>query len=494
MIHKDQNWKGKAIENFILAGLKGGLNMIHLRAWLKAFFAIFLIIVFVSLSTDCTTTTNTTFELLKSYINTIKVVNTHEHQRQFSQYEGQAYNFYTLLAHSYLQADLISAGAPRFKPEIINRGDLDTLWDAYGPFLDFSRNTSYYSHFLSGFWILYGYDESCFTKEGIQSLSEKIAENYGHREEWYQEAFQTAGFEIMFVDQYWDAYNTELDNRYFALVFNINPLVSAISNRPRLTEKEAPERQNIYKLAEKKGSPIQSLEDYLLFADHLFQKFKDRNVVCLKNSQAYGRSLEYEHVSFQDAKILFDRRHPPLFDDEKKALEDFMFHWIIEKSIELDLPIQIHTGYLAGNRNVLENGRPTKLNNLFLRYPKAKFVLFHGGYPWTGEFTAFGKMFPNVHLDLVWLPQISREAAVRGLDEMLDCVPYNKFFWGGDCHFIEESTGSLEFGKDVVAQVLAMRVERGLMTDEVALDVAHKIFRENAIQFFKLQEKLNLSD
>ena len=100
-------------------------------------------------------------------------------------------------------------------------------------------------------------------------------------------------------------------------------------------------------------------------------------------------------------------------------------------------------------------------------------------------------MFPNVCLDLVWLPQISREAAVRALDEMLDCVPYNKFFWGGDCGLIEESTGSLEFGKDVVAQVLAARVERGLLTEDVARDVALKIFRENAIRFFKLEEILD---
>jgi hypothetical protein len=96
-------------------------------------------------------------------------------------------------------------------------------------------------------------------------------------------------------------------------------------------------------------------------------------------------------------------------------------------------------------------------------------------------------MFPNVYLDLVWLPQISREAAVRGLDEMLDTVPYNKFFWGGDCHFIEESAGSLAFGKDVVAQVLAMRVERGLMTEDLAKQVARGIFRDNAIRFFKLK-------
>jgi predicted TIM-barrel fold metal-dependent hydrolase len=166
-----------------------------------------------------------------------------------------------------------------------------------------------------------------------------------------------------------------------------------------------------------------------------------------------------------------------------------MFHRIIQKAIEYDLPIQIHTGYLAGNGNMLGNGQPVKLNNLFLMYPKAKFILFHGGFPWTGEFAALGKMFPNVYLDLVWLPQISREEAVKALDVMLDCVPYNKIFWGGDCGLIEESAGSLEFGKDVVANVLAGRVNRGLLTENVAMEIIDRIFRENAVEVFSLEEK-----
>ena len=45
---------------------------------------------------------------------------------------------------------------------------------------------------------------------------------------------------------------------------------------------------------------------------------------------------------------------------------------------------------------------------------------------------------------------------------------YNKFFWGGDCHFIEETAGSLEIAKDVVAEVLANRVGRGLLSEDLA--------------------------
>ncbi|MFC2091037.1 hypothetical protein ACFLT1_09715, partial [Bacteroidota bacterium] len=72
----------------------------------------------------------------------------------------------------------------------------------------------------------------------------------------------------------------------------------------------------------------------------------------------------------------------------------------------------------------------------------------------------------------------------------LDCVPFNKIFWGGDCAFIEEATGSLEFGKSVVAETLAKRIERGLLTEDVALEITEGIFRKNAVEVFRLEEIL----
>lgn len=453
-----------------------------------------LVLILVGFFIRCSSPSNAVHDRLREFIDTIKVVNTHEHQRWQPEHVGHEFNFYTILSHSYLQNDLVTAGANRFDLNDVNNGDLDSLWESYGSYLDFSRNTSYYSHILHGFKILYGYNESYFTKEGIRSLSEKIANKYQNREAWYAVAFEKAGFETMFVDQYWAPFNTDLDSRYFTLVFNINNLVTGTTQRTVKYREDAPLSVNLYKLADHEGFSIHSLDEYLSFANHLFQKFVDHNVVCLKNSMAYGRTLYYEDVPYARAKELFSHESETLSLEEKKALEDFMFHWICQKSIELDLPIQIHTGYLAGNGDPLERSKPTKLNNLFIKYREAKFSLFHGGFPWMGEFAAYGKMFPNVYLDLVWLPQISREAAVRGLDEMLDCIPYNKFFWGGDCHYIEESTGSLEFGKSIVAEVLAKRVERGLMTGDIARDVAQKIFRDNAICFFKLQERRDTGD
>ncbi len=426
------------------------------------------------------------YNQLRKHADQIKVVDTHEHQFMLKKTEDFSADFPYIVRSSYLIADIWSAGIIYHNPDDYDVTNIDTIWDLYGKYLDYTRSTSYYGHLLRGFKKLYNLKDNSFTKENTSELSKKIAANYKNYPEWFDRAFKKAGYEVMFVHQIWDPYNVDLDERYFALVFDINGPVSLASHKPGKGEIPL----FVYKEAHDAGYEINSLDDYLVFCDFLFKRNIENRAVCLKNSMAYTRTLHFEEVPYKEAAVLFEKNSSELTDSEAKKLEDFVFHWFIKKAIEYDLPIQIHTGYLAGNGNVLENGHPLKLNHLFLKYPDAKFVLFHGGFPWTTEFAALGKMFRNVYLDLVWLPQISREEAVRTLEVILDCVPYNKIFWGGDCKFIEESVGSLEYGKDIVSEVLARRVNKGLLSKDVAYEIIDRIFRENAIEVFKLDSKL----
>jgi uncharacterized protein len=444
-----------------------------------------LLIVIISLS-SCNNSHDMTYRTIRKTIDQVRVINTHEHQHRPEEFGDYDFGFYHLLATTYLSSDIRSAGVFFGNMDELDTLNPDILWERYGEGLDHSRNTSYYNHFVKGLQKLYGFNDLYFTRENTRILDEQIRTNYRNYGTWLDSAFKTSGFDLMFNDQYWNPFNCDLDERYFALVFHVNPLVMQASERPE----EGEENQGLYRYAYGEGFDIRHLDDYLDFCDHQFKKNMENQVVCVKNSMAYSRSLDYEDIPYEEAKRLFDRPADSLTPGEAKKIQDFMFHWVIKRSIEYDLPIQIHTGYLAGNGNALENGKPSKLNNLFLQYPEAKFVLFHGGYPWTGEYAAYGKMFPNVYLDIVWLPQISREHAIIALDEMLDTVPYNKFFWGGDCALIEESAGSLEYGKDVLAEVLTQRVNRGLMSMEVAGEIALGMFRNNAIKVFQLEKKL----
>ncbi len=430
---------------------------------------------------------------LKSYIDSIRVIDTHEHQRLTPELRQEPVDAYQLIRRSYLNGDLNSAGLtnPGDKPE--GADAQDWLWESYGPYLDATRNTTYYTHQVDGFRLLYGFEGPYFTRENMPILSEAVARNYQDCDSWHAEAARKIGFELMFNDHYWDQYLTAPAFEFQALVFRADNFINSVSKRQELEAAEADTINNPFFQARREGFAIRTLDDYVAYLDRWFQRFVEARAVCAKNANAYQRTLYYEDVPPAVAERLFARPSGSLCPAEAKQLQDYIFHQIIQGCGRYGLPIQIHTGYLAGNSGQLDNGQPMKLLPVFKQYPEVRFDLFHGGYPWYQEIAAIAKSYPNVYANLVWLPQISREAAVRALHEWLDCVPATKLFWGGDCSVIEGSAGSLEVARDVVAQVLAERVRAGLMTEEYAREVALGIFRANAIRVFELERRLGRS-
>ena len=437
--------------------------------------------------TACQTKQEKTYNRLKSYIDNIKVVNTHEHH--FPTLDNPTENTSFFMNLSYFVTDVICAG---LSSDLISNDDTmttDEVWTKYENYYNYGRSTSYHASLIYGYKKLYGFDKYYVTKEDAISLEGRVKENYTNNyRKWFDSAFNKCNFEIMLVDQWWNHYNVEYDTMYYALVFRTNSLVTMIT---KVAETKVINDVNLLKLLGCDPIPARTIDEYISVMDSVFKIFMMQNMVSLKNSLAYNRTIEFDFVTHDEATKLFVKNN--LTPEESKKLQDYMFHWLIEKSIERDFPIQIHTGYLNGTGRMLDYGHPMKLLPLFIRYPKAKFVLFHGAYPWTSDFVSLGKHFPNVYLDIVWLPQISRTEAIRTLHEIFDCVPYNKISWGGDVRTIEESAGSLEIGKEVVATVLAERIEKGWLEEDLACDMARKLFRENAIDIYKLDIKRNIT-
>jgi uncharacterized protein len=430
---------------------------------------------------------------LEAFIDSIDVIDTHEHQRVPPSFAGGKANFFTLLRGEYINSDLVTAGAPSFDQKLIDSGNNDRLWDEYGRYLDYSRNTSYYGHFREGLRLLYGFGDTYFTRENTAVLSDSIAANYGLFDRWYDQAMEKTGIEMMFNDQYWSMFKPTVDHDNFALVFRIDELVRGAARRGMLTDQYGDSVNSAYHFAAKEGLELSSLDDYLDYAVSWYERFTAAGAVCAKCALAYDRTIFFEEVPKEEARRLYRIAPDRLTPSQQKKLEDFMMHWCVEKCGEYGLMLQVHTGYLAGNSGQLDNGRAKKLINLFLAHPDTRFDIFHGGYPWWLDIGALGKSFPNVFIDLVWLPQISRSAAVEALHDWLDAVPYNKFFWGGDCWTIEGAAGSLEYGRSVVTQVLTEKVEEGLMTEQLARQIALGIFRRNAVEAFGMEEKLGRS-
>jgi len=153
------------------------------------------------------------------------------------------------------------------------------------------------------------------------------------------------------------------------------------------------------------------------------------------------------------------------------------------------LPIQVHTGLQEGNANYLEHSKPTLLTNLFTEFPRARFDIFHAGYPFTGEVAVLAKTFPNVYADLCWVHAISPSVAARTLHEWLEIIPANKIFAvGGDSNYVEGAYGHCKIARRITSNVLAAKVERGDISEDEALWLAQGILRRNAAEVFALTD------
>jgi predicted TIM-barrel fold metal-dependent hydrolase len=230
---------------------------------------------------------------------------------------------------------------------------------------------------------------------------------------------------------------------------------------------------------------LETFDEYVTFLDKKVNDLKTQGAVALKTVTPYYRGMDYIDVPEAEARRAFQTMHKPTVT-QQKSVEDFAFHFIIRKAIEVKLPVQIHTGILAWNRVFLPHCNPVALNHLFLQYPECRFILFHGGFPFIGETGALVKAFPNVFLDFCWLPWISQSITKRCLHDWLDLIPYNKLMWGGDAHRAECVHGHWQIAQQVVIEVLSEKILDYRFSLKTAAQIIKGIFRNNAINIFHL--------
>jgi len=166
-------------------------------------------------------------------------------------------------------------------------------------------------------------------------------------------------------------------------------------------------------------------------------------------------------------------------------LRDYVVDQTIAIATELDMVVCVHTGYWGDFRTL----DPLHMIPILTRHPKARFDIYHVGYPWMREALMLGKGFANVWLNFCWTHIISQKFAMDALDEAIDLVPMNKLLaFGGDYATpVEKVYGHLVMAREDVARVLARRIEDGQMTESQALGLAAKWFVENPIALYRLK-------
>ena len=172
--------------------------------------------------------------------------------------------------------------------------------------------------------------------------------------------------------------------------------------------------------------------------------------------------------------------------DPVKQLRDHLFCRAIERCIDFDMPLQVHTG--MGDWEVhLVACRPALLMEL-LRYPAyraCKFLLVHTGYPYHAEAGYLANVLPNVWCDISEGLPFAGNAGKRIIAEVLEMAPLSRVCYGSDVYGSPEPfyTSAL-LGKQALAQALGELIDAGFMSAGEAHQAARMILAENARELY----------
>jgi hypothetical protein len=281
--------------------------------------------------------------------------------------------------------------------------------------------------------------------------------------------------------------NLGADPRFFRPVFRLDRFVNPKSfDTLRGIEREL-------------DRSICSFSDWQEACQSTLDRAFSRGAVALKTGLAYDRTLLFERAAAADAEAAFNEmlqnRRIPDWEQSPvspgKALQDYMMHFILRLANARGLVFQVHTGLQEGSGNIISNAHPVLLSNLFLEYPRVRFVLMHIGYPYQHTLSALAKNFPNVFIDMCWAHVISPAASRAALDEWLDSVPCNKICaFGGDYALVDGIFGHQYLARLDVSRVLAAKVDSGDLAPRKAKEIAGMLFYSNPEEIFRLSGRL----
>ncbi|REJ70569.1 MAG: hypothetical protein DWQ31_00540 [Planctomycetota bacterium] len=418
---------------------------------------------------------------IKTSIDAVRAIDTHDHLRGFDLIpdrvdtpQGRGMTLYSLWAHSYLTRTTKITHWPADR-------SFDTWWSRARNDFDDVRATSFYRYLLPAFRDLYGVDFDTISDDEARELNRRIFENY-RTDAWLQKVItERANIELMFIDPYWNRLQFAREYRFAVPVLNVTTILSA--SHPERTPSP---RDSPFEYAKRKKLSTDSFDDFLAVIDRLFQDAVAADAVCLKSTQAYVRTLDYEPVEKEQAAAVYGKSPDEATASEQKQFEDFMFWHVCRLSVQYALPFQVHTGDAR-----VQDSNPMLLVDVIEANPQTKFILFHGGYPWVGETGAIAMKHGNVWIDSCWLPTLSYTMARRAYQEWLDAVPSNRIMWGADTVDAEGIYGATELTRQCLAEALAEKVARGELAEEHALRIGRQVLRENALALFpKLKRML----
>jgi len=291
---------------------------------------------------------------------------------------------------------------------------------------------------------------------------------------WHFELLQNkCRYSAVVQDSYWDPGHNNGHPELFKPTFRISYFLWGYNRETK------DHNSNNAQLAHNQN--IDNIKTYTDFMYRIIKEKKEGGCSSLKSSIAYDRNIKIDPATAEEAQeaMGFGRKEPSAAVIKK--FQDYIFDTICVIAAELKIPLQIHTGL-----GLMVGSNPMLLQSLIERHPKTTFVLMHGGYPWMDDICGLVHVYPNVVVDLCWLPLISPSASVRFLHELFEVCNADKIVWGCDTWTGEESWGALLSMVHVLSTVLDEKVSAGYYSKSHALQLAENIMCHNAKHWFCL--------
>jgi len=404
---------------------------------------------------------------IRSFVMNEPLFDSHDHQGGYNQ-EWDQKNYEEFIG--YARADMETAIGG------LKKGDVNHNFDVW----QYVRTTGYGQAANFATNKLFGLD---YTRENAEEITDAVQDFVSDKtpEEIYRELCKIANITGVINDV---GGGRMPDPDYFTQ--NLHPdFFKKVLRYGRFETLTITESSQIEKFEERFNESFQKLSDLDTFLDEYTKTaYETGNLAGLKIAIAYARDIDFKDVSYEEASEIYSK----ILQGKKvnaRPLSDYMIHKIFQRAEILDIPVQIHTGYLAGNWQDVRWTDPSQLIPVFQKYRKVRFNVFHAGWPYSEILGSIGKQFPNVWLDMCWAWTINPVQMERILDEWLSCVPSNKIFtFGGDTWSPFPMVGYAEQVRNGIANVLEKKINSGEYDLETAKFVAERIMHKNAEEFF----------
>jgi uncharacterized protein len=355
--------------------------------------------------------------------------------------------------------------------------------------------------FIAAAKSLFGYPYDDFQPEHAKWLAEKskAAEKDGSPAYW-NSILDKLNIETCLANRV--AMARYLDPKRFHWVFFVDSFLFPFNNRDQTGKNPdmgvyIPLQEKVlhrYMQQEKVSGLPADLAGYEAFVRQTLTNNQKKGGVAMKFEAAYFRTLYFSDPPRERAEAIYAkyRAGGVPSNDDYRTFQDYIFRVLIDQAGKLNLPAHFHSAVGIGDYFSLRNGNPLNLENVLRdpRYAKNKFVLIHGGYPYTLEMIWLTAA-KNVYTDSSLVGYYVYPSELKNILKQWISLYPERMMFGSDAFPFSDALGAEETfwlaarsARTAIAAALAELVAEGAFTEEKALELARMYLHDNAAHLY----------